>query len=202
MILSAPRRLALPVGTPLWGRLHLRTRRRYLKRNVLYGTLYLNCWYKVYFSEDGLIVSSAPKWMPDYPVSRLVRWDDVFARTSYAYLEDVAMALKPLVPLVDATRPTAQVLDPEFKKSYPVLYEHLCSVKFAGGNAREVSTLSIFTDGPLWKCFLNERNAKQSVCVTAATYSELLAVLEASIAGDAADWRARKRPEGSAGKKK
>jgi hypothetical protein len=202
MASSSSRRLALPAGAPLWGRLKLYERHPRLKHNPVYGTMYLNCWYKVFFSANGLIVSSAPKWMPDYPVARLVPWDAVFERTSLAHLEDVVMALQRLVPMKAAGRPQAHVLDPAFFKLYPVLGEHMCATTWADGKPRTTSSLTVFTDGPLWKTFLNERNAALSLCVTAATYDELLAVLEASLEGDSADWRARKEKEEKNGKKK
>lgn len=202
MTSGTPRRLALPVGTPLYGQLRLRSRHRSLKHNHLYGTLYLNKWYKVFFSPDGLLVSRAFKWMPAYPVTWLVEWDAVFERTSYAYLEDVAMALERLVPLVVKGRPQAQVLDPAFNKLYPLLGQHMTQLAWSDGKPRDPSTMSIFTDGPLWKVFLNERNSRQSLCVTAATHAELLAVLETSLGSGCADWRARPEKAVKAGKGK
>lgn len=195
-------RLALPPGTPHYGRLRLRERHLRLKHDPLYGTLYLNSWYKVFYTPYGLVVSSAAKWLADYPTARLVPWSAVFARTDYVYLEDVAMALQRLTPLTAKGRPLASVLDPAFCKLYPVLGEHMTGIVFADGKPRQPSTLSIFTDGPLWKTFLNERNSLQSLCVTAATYAELLAVLEACLEGDSADWRVRPEKGEKAPRKK
>jgi len=80
--------------------------------------------------------------------------------------------------------------DPQFERDYPATLEYL-TCRQLDGRARQTSTLSIFVQDGLWKAFLNERDQGLSLCVTAASWADLMPSLEESLNLPVIPWRTR-----------
>lgn len=82
--------------------------------------------------------------------------------------------------------------DAFFAEQYPAVWDFLTlSVIDMDGleMKRLTSTLSIFTQDGLWKCFLNDRDRQKCLCVAAITFTALLEALEAALTSDETPWR-------------
>lgn len=88
------------------------------------------------------------------------------------------------------------LVDEEFSVLYPTLWAYLTQVAWPDGSAREVSTLSVFSDGAVAKCVLKDR--AMGLCLWAAcpTFSGLFGVLEALLCDPGAEWRVDRGPAG------
>lgn len=71
---------------------------------------------------------------------------------------------------------------------HPALSEFL-TVDQLDGKARQTATLSVFHAQGVLRCFLNDRESRMSLCVSADTFDALLDALEASLTSDDPGWR-------------
>lgn len=79
--------------------------------------------------------------------------------------------------------------DPNMKKKWPNLYDHLAQRAFESKEERKTSKLSVFTQDGMLKCFLNDYEDEQSVCVSASSWDGLWDALEAILGDPDAEWR-------------
>lgn len=72
---------------------------------------------------------------------------------------------------------------------YPALFEFLSANTWSDGAARLPGSLTLFTDGALWKCCLNDK-AQERVCfVTGMSVDHLFSSLEEGLVSGGLDWR-------------
>lgn len=86
--------------------------------------------------------------------------------------------------------------------AHPTLSEFL-TVTEVDGVARQTATLSVFYSQGFLRCFLNDRETRQSLCVTAESFQALLDGLEATLGSDEPGWRPmddQRSPKGKKGR--
>lgn len=83
-------------------------------------------------------------------------------------------------------------IDPEFVRDYPNLKAFLADGKYADGSVRLTGSISLFTKSGSLTAAINDNDRNVSGFVTAATWAELLYMLEVGIGDDSIDWRARR----------
>lgn len=86
---------------------------------------------------------------------------------------------------------------PWLSKDCPALFEFLTVGELPGGEVRQTSTLTIFTEGGLWKGCLNERDSEATLFGSGDTVEACLKNLEERLTAPHVDWR-RKAPGGAA----
>jgi len=74
---------------------------------------------------------------------------------------------------------------------FPSSWSHLTEKTWEDGSAREVSTLLIFWEDNWWKCCRNDRALSRSAWSSGSTPEGLLQELEAALATDRLEWRAK-----------
>lgn len=179
------------------GRLRPRSRTTSVKHRGRAGAVWQGLRYKFWLTRYGYLVSCRGERFPMGPQYSLVAFDDVVGRTGDIYFEDIVMALKPLTGAGAPRGGSPAAQDPSLAVDHPLLLEHLTATAWEGGKLRKTSSLTVFADRGLWKCFLNERNSDQSLCVTGESILALLDVLEAALEQPDADWRASNRQQES-----
>lgn len=76
---------------------------------------------------------------------------------------------------------------------YPALFEFLTLDKWEDGAKRQRGTVTVFFEEGRWKCWVNDKDAARSACVTARTLDEVVSLTESGLVADSLDWR-RARP--------
>lgn len=74
-------------------------------------------------------------------------------------------------------------------KRLPALSEFLCVTEWEPGQPRVTGSLSIFTDGGVWKCCLSNRDSGEVAFLSAKDPDELLLAVEKALRADSLDWR-------------
>lgn len=88
--------------------------------------------------------------------------------------------------------PAGQVCaDPSWSTRWPTLAAHLFDATFEDGSPRATSTLMLLAELGVVKACLNDREEARSAWVSGRTVDEVLEALEAGLAADSVDWRAR-----------
>jgi len=77
----------------------------------------------------------------------------------------------------------------EFSALYPVLWEYLTSNWYADKSPRLTASLTIFVQGDVLKCCLNDRDLDRSAFFTGETVEKMLESVDRGIADDSCDWR-------------
>lgn len=87
--------------------------------------------------------------------------------------------------------PGYAVVDPEFYERYPRLFEHLAALQYEGeeGGSRQTSTLLLFAQDGVWKCFLRDRDAGEFLPLSFPSFEGLLDALEAALGEEVSVWR-------------
>lgn len=107
-----------------------------------------------------------------------------------------------------ATRPKTEggvtcVQDADLAKKCPALAAHLCQTTWEDGEARQTSTLSIFTGDGCFKACLRDRELGLCLWVAAKCYAALPLALEAALTDPNTVWRVdRQTPGVQASRKK
>ena len=83
----------------------------------------------------------------------------------------------------------------------PCLHEFLTLQRWDDGSPRRLGTISIFWEDGAWKCWLNDKDASRSACVSALCLPSLLLKVDEHLLGDAMEWRKARPEQGRAGKK-
>ncbi len=78
--------------------------------------------------------------------------------------------------------------DPAFADMYPLLYLWLTE-DHLGEHARLTGTLTIFVDGGMWKCWVNDRHTGQFGVVSADTAADIPGIIERKMSEGGMDWR-------------
>jgi len=78
---------------------------------------------------------------------------------------------------------------PWLSKSCPALHEYLTVGELPGGEVRQTSTVTIFTEGGLWKACLSERDAEATLFASGDTVESCLDNLEERLKAPHVDWR-------------
>jgi len=87
--------------------------------------------------------------------------------------------------------------DDEFLQDHPNLADHLRSVKYEDGVARQTSTLMLFSDNGTLKLCLNDRDNARSVFVSGQNIMEAFELLEKGLRESSLDWKMKgNRPGG------
>lgn len=87
------------------------------------------------------------------------------------------------------TKPGAPCRDSALQEKYPAVAEFLTSEGTENGKPRKTATVTISFVQGAFKAFLNDRESRMSICVTADTIGGLWEALEGSITSDDPDWR-------------
>lgn len=100
-----------------------------------------------------------------------------------------------------APRPS-DALDREWLSSWPALHEYLALSTSEDGSPRRTSTLTLFSDGGTWKCYLNEREYGASLCASGDSIGEAIGALEVMLEGSNPPWRFSDQPKPENGRAK
>lgn len=90
-----------------------------------------------------------------------------------------------------AGEPSPQLSGGAWDKLYPALMEYMTQTVWAGGEARTTTSILLFTDGPVWKACLTDRDSepRRVAFVSGPTPEALLRAVEAQLSQGTADWR-------------
>ena len=80
-------------------------------------------------------------------------------------------------------------LDSAFASEFPTIFEYLTSRQWADGSPRVTSTLLVFLENGVLRICINDRENVRSAFITAPTFGEALASLEAKLCGETLEWR-------------
>jgi len=80
--------------------------------------------------------------------------------------------------------------DQEWDARWPVICEHLGHDFWDDGSPRELSTLTVSSDGGLCKVALNDLAGRRSAYATAGSFVGAMDSLEAALAEERVSWRA------------
>jgi len=86
----------------------------------------------------------------------------------------------------------AAASDSALAATCPALHEFLTLSQLPDGTARTPSTLSLFSDGGLWKAALNEKDSGLVLWATGESLAQLWDELEARLTAPVVDWRPSK----------
>lgn len=90
----------------------------------------------------------------------------------------------------------AQMVDEEFQKHYPTLFDYLTQSRWPDGTPRLTSSLLIFTDNGQVKAMLRDKEAGECLWVACPSLWMIFDVFEAKLCDEEADWRVDRQQEG------
>jgi hypothetical protein len=103
-----------------------------------------------------------------------------------------------VVGFIEKSRPQKQGVsrfvpasDPWLKKDMPAVHEYMTVGELEGGETRQLSSLTIFCEGGLWKACLSEKDAEMNLFASGASLEACLANLEERLTAPHVDWRRR-----------
>jgi hypothetical protein len=73
-------------------------------------------------------------------------------------------------------------------------------MRWDDGSSRKPGTLSLFWEDGYWKCWLNDKDASRSACVSSESLEDLFLKVEGRLTEDSVEWR-RSFSGGRGGKK-
>jgi len=111
------------------------------------------------------------------------------------------VAIKRLSVSTDAPGAGMPAADPVLARKYPRLVEHLTSLTYDDGEARQTATMLLFTQDGEWRLCLHDRDAEAHLWASGPSLEKTLANLEERLCEDDPGWRA-KRGDGKTGKRK
>jgi len=91
----------------------------------------------------------------------------------------------------ESGRASRATRDDHFAKEWPSLFE-MMTVTAVGKATRLTATLNVFCEEGLFKCFLNDREFDQSVCLSHRTLLGVLGALEGGLLAGDLPWRTQK----------
>jgi len=97
--------------------------------------------------------------------------------------------LEKSLPKKGPAGPSPAAKCPWLAKEMPAVHEYLTRTELEGGELRQTSTLSIFTEGGQFKCCLSERDAEVNLFASGAGLEECLSNLEERLTASTVDWR-------------
>jgi len=132
----------------------------------------------VYESFSGRFFCSLRCPLPDVCRAFRTRWEDVVV----SHLERSRPSKQGPQVFVAATCPW-------LSKACPALFEFLTVAELPGGEVRQTSTLTIFTEGGMWKACLNERDSEATLFGSGENLESCLDNLEERLKAPHVDWR-------------
>jgi hypothetical protein len=78
---------------------------------------------------------------------------------------------------------------PWLAKQCPAVHEYMTVGELPGGEVRQLSTLTVFVEGGLWKACLSEKDAEVNLFASGADLESLLDNLEERLTASHVDWR-------------
>jgi len=99
------------------------------------------------------------------------------------------MAIRRRTETVTAPEPGAGGGPDELSLAFPALFEFLTASTYEDGKARQLPTIMVFFDHPLFKVCLNDRDQGLSAWVSSSGMQGALAALERGLEGDCLEWR-------------
>jgi len=81
--------------------------------------------------------------------------------------------------------------DADFALTHPALHGYLSDNQYASGEPRLTATLTIFVDGGVLKCCVNDRDNNRSGFVEAPTWMGLLMQIEINLSEDVMEWKVK-----------
>lgn len=82
-------------------------------------------------------------------------------------------------------------IDPAFVRDYPGIKSFLYDTKYDDGSSRITGSISLFTKAGVLTAAINDNDRNVSGFITAATWEELLFLIEEGICADSIAWKAR-----------
>ena len=76
---------------------------------------------------------------------------------------------------------------------YPALSEFLVASKWSNGDARLPGTLTLFSDGPVWKLCLSDRAQSRVAFVSASSPQQAFQAAEEGLQKSCLDWRSQRQ---------
>jgi len=116
------------------------------------------------------------------------RWYAEWMEVEHLYFGAMSMLKKP-VPVVNGAPAATATPDEDFRHSYPVLAAYLEDTTYEGGETRQTSTMTVFTELGSFKACLNDRAEGRSLFVSAPTFLGLLDALDACLTSDHVPWK-------------
>jgi hypothetical protein len=144
---------------PLW----------FLRPRWSVGPPWRSAWARYFSGSLGVTLQAHTK-QGGYPVGGLFLDRLLWIDLSYAHKEDIIMGWVSRMrrPTGDTPVP-ASAVDSDWLSEFPALHEYVSLDHHDDGAARRTSTVTIFADGPSWKCFLNDRDSACSLCATGSS---------------------------------
>jgi hypothetical protein len=83
--------------------------------------------------------------------------------------------------------------DIPFPPALSELKQHLCCERYpTTGEPRQTTTITVFLDAGVLKCFVNDRDNGLSTCVTGDSWQGLFLAVEKALSDAKTDWRRKK----------
>lgn len=79
----------------------------------------------------------------------------------------------------------------QFGDAYPSLWEWLADARWDDGSPRTTATLLLFVEEGRWKLCLHDRDASRTAFLSGETPEAALRSLEAALASEGLEWRAK-----------
>jgi hypothetical protein len=79
-------------------------------------------------------------------------------------------------------------------QAYPAILEFLTVERWPDGKPRKPGTFSVFFQEGKMKCWINDKDADVSACLSAGSVLDLLGLVEAGLVSGSLDWR--RSPQG------
>lgn len=89
----------------------------------------------------------------------------------------------------------------ELALQWPQIYEYLTQRVYADGSPRQLSSLLLFTDGPMFRLMLKDPDAKLCCWVSGRSLAAAIAALEAALCDPEHEWRADRQQMGDSAKR-
>ena len=84
----------------------------------------------------------------------------------------------------------------DFLLMYPTLWTHLVQAKWDDGSPRKPSSITIFSDGPVMKCVLKDKETSTCLWLACPSMDGLFVLVEAALNDPATVWRLDRNDSG------
>jgi len=161
----------------------------FLRRRWAAGKGFRACWVRYFSGETGITLQAHSK-RGGYARAGIFVPAALWVDLDYRHKEDLVMGwIRDLRSAGAGGGPGRDASDPEWLQSFPALHDYLTARTGPDGSPRRTATLTIFVDGPAWKCFINERDAGASLCSSGSTVAAALSSLEVMLEDEDTPWR-------------
>lgn len=112
------------------------------------------------------------------------------------------MALARRQPTGQASLEWAQLASEEFVFAFSSLLEFLCRADWEEGVSRVPGTAMVLVEDGLWKLWLHDKDARESLWLTGPSLESILASAESHLRAGTGDWRRDRQHGNSNGKRR